>query len=190
MGELLVVAAAHPEQVWRVRQQVRVDLDDGADHGERPVRPHPRHLADHRVIDPLVHHAHPAEDRAGHEVNVRRHDRRGVGRLVEVVELDAAAEHVDVVVLFALLVAQMKAAGEDDVGVLHQAGLVQHQRLGGAGELRELVHAVVHDAAVFNVTERPARVHRAVVPEQRPLEGAVLVEILDRLLGPPAQQGR
>ena len=102
-----------------MREQVRVDLHDRADHRERPVGPHAGHLADHRVVDALVDDAEPPEDRAGHEVDVGRDDGvSGRAALSKWLILDAAAEDVHVVVLLLLLLAEVVAAGEDDVGVL------------------------------------------------------------------------
>lgn len=79
---LLVVAGAHPEEVRRVRKQVRIDLHDRPDHGERPVGARPHHLADHVVCDALVRYALPAQDRADHEVDVGRDNGRRVMHLV------------------------------------------------------------------------------------------------------------
>ncbi len=88
-------------------------------------------------------------------------------------------------------VAEVVAAGEDDVGVADEPGLVLDERLGGAGELRELVHAVVDHAAVGEVPQRPGGVHRAVVPQERAVERSlVVVHPLDRLAGPLAEHRR
>ena len=188
---LLVIAAAHPEEVRRTRKQFRIDLHDRPDHHERPVGAQPRHLAQQVVIDTLVHHAYPTQDRARHGGDLGRDDSRRVLRFVEVIKLHAAPEDVDIRVLLALLVAQFVAAGKDDVCVLHEPGFVCGELLWRAGKLRELAHAVVDDATVLDVAKRPGAVHRAVIPEQRLIEGAaVLVDAPDGFLGQFAQEQR
>jgi len=101
---LLVIAAAHPEEVRCTRKQVLIYLHGWPDHHERPVGAQPRHLAEQVVIDTLVHYAYPTQDRAGHGGDLRRDDGRRILRFVEVIKLHAASEDVDVRVLLALLV--------------------------------------------------------------------------------------
>lgn len=69
------------------------------------------------------------------------------------IKLHAEAEDVVVRVLFALLVAQLVVASENDVGLLHDPGFVCGKPLRRAGNLRELIYAVVDDAEVLEVAE-------------------------------------
>ena len=68
--------------------------------------------------------------------------------------------------------------------MLHQTGFVVDQRARRAGELAELVHAVVDNAAVLEIAKAPAGIHRAVVPEDGLVEVAVLIHHLDGFLRP------
>src|SRR5262249_9121193 len=70
VGEDLVVAAAEPEEVGGVGEQVGVDFDDGADHGDGPFGAEAGDFAGQAVVDALVEDAEEAEDGPAHEVDV------------------------------------------------------------------------------------------------------------------------
>ncbi|CAA9359734.1 MAG: hypothetical protein AVDCRST_MAG40-3401 [uncultured Gemmatimonadaceae bacterium] len=121
-------------------------------------------MGDERVVEALVDHAVEAEHRRlllGEVGGARG----GVeARLGEVRRVDAAAEEVHVRVQAALALPQLVAAREHHVRLAHQQPLALEQLGRGELELRELVHAVVHHAALAKGAEHDGGGHGRVEP--------------------------
>ncbi len=163
----LVSLAAEVMDVRQPRQSGRVDLHHGADHDELPVGAPQGHRMDEGEVHAFVDHPIEAE--------ARMRDAGLVGRLLapfgpgapEVGDIDAGGEGMDVVVGGAPGLVEAMAAGEHDVGPLHQFGFQRFEAGRRMVEGGQLVHAVVDDGRGVDVA-REAEHHRRVEPQDRP----------------------
>jgi hypothetical protein len=107
-----------------LRQRLRIDLHDRADHHVEPSRRQPRHALDEVSVEAFVDDAEIPEARA--------RDRDLVVRLVppfarlrEVGRVDARREAIHRWMAVLLRFVQTTAAGEDEIGPAQQLGLAR-----------------------------------------------------------------
>ena len=155
-------------QVGPFRQGRRVDLDHRADQDDRagPIRV--GQSGDQLVIEPLVDGPVIAEDRPGQIGNVIGHRHRRVEGPGEVSGLDGRGEAVDVRVPVALRLVEAPPAREDDVGPLQEPRLGLAEARRGAGEVGQLVHAVIDNNLIVPEPLAIRCEHRRVEPPDGP----------------------
>jgi hypothetical protein len=152
----------------RDRERRGRTLHDRSDQHELPFGPPARDGVDQLDIDPLVDHPVVSQP--------RMRDPGLVGRLRETAPgahevgvVDAARKRMDARVRRTLRAIQALAAGEHDVGPLHQPLLTRADLGRGVVEERELVHAVVHGCDRAQPLDHGER-HRGVHPEDVAVE--------------------
>src|SRR5262249_15200509 len=144
---------------------LRIDLRDRPEEDEVVARSQRRQRFEQREIHSLVDHAEEADARTR---NGRLIDRLGkrASCLLEVLGIDAARERVDARMVAALCFEEAVPAREDDVRLAEQLALSSLHETRGAMKPRQLVHAVVDDAAGTSARRMCDR-HRRVEPEER-----------------------
>jgi len=142
-GQVLVALLAQPVDVRVARQAVGVDLDHGADHHDLPLRVCGGHRIDQVHVDPLIDDAAVAQPGA-RQLGLQRVVTLDLGEMLVV---HAAGKAVDAAVAVLLGPVEAGPTGEHQVGILEQRVLALHQLSRRVLEQRQLVHAVVDDAA-------------------------------------------
>jgi hypothetical protein len=143
-GKLAIRLAAEIGDVGALRERRRVDLHDGAEHDELPVRARVGGAREQRYVEPLVDHARESDARPRQTLLIGDFGLRRTRR-AEVRGVHARREEMHVLVSIKTRLIGAPPTGEDHVRRFHQALLALGERGRGVREAAQLVHAVVDD---------------------------------------------
>jgi hypothetical protein len=157
-------------QIVAARESARVHLRPRADHHHAAIGVVFREPRDEVVVDPFIDDADVSVNRAREFYDICRHQGGWIECLAKMLNVDSAAERIAVRVVADLVFPDFRAARKDDIRNREELAFAPNQFGGRAAKLRELVHAIVNDRSLVQMTGEGGDGHRIVKPLHRVLK--------------------